>query len=54
MIFNRLHPRILVAILKSRLRGKYKGGNLFKLEIYESRSIRNMIGNLYFETKIQR
>ena len=32
MIFNRLHPRILVAILKSRLRGKYKGGNLFKLE----------------------
>ena len=30
MIFNRLHPRILVAILKSRLRGKYnKGGNLF-------------------------
>ena len=33
MIFNRLHPRILVAILKSRLRGKYKGGNLFKIRI---------------------
>ena len=31
MIFNRLHPRILV-FLNHRLRGKYKGGNLFKLE----------------------